>query len=56
MFLAKIKENKVHFWKLVTFFGEGGGLITPTDPLDPLEVFLGGHLLENFLRGGQLKF
>ena len=24
MFLAKIKGNKVHFWKLVTFFWEGG--------------------------------
>ena len=52
MFLAKIKGNKVHFWKLVTFFGEGGGLFTPTDPLDTLEVSLGGHLLKNFPRGG----
>ena len=51
MFLAKIKGNKVHFWKLVTFFWEGGGLFSPTDPLDPLEVFLGGRLLENFPRG-----
>ena len=24
MFLAKIKGHKVHFWKLVTFFWEGG--------------------------------
>ena len=57
MLLAKIKGNKVHFGKLVTFLGEGGGLFTPTDPLDPLEVSLGGHLLENFPRGGgQPKF
>ena len=49
MFLAKIKGNKVHFWKLVTFFWEGGGLFPPTDPL---EVSLGGHLLENFPREG----
>ena len=53
MLLAKIKGNKVHFWKLVTFLGEGGGgLFSPTDPLDPLEVSLGGHLLKNFPRGG----
>ena len=52
MLLAKIKGNKVHFGKLVTFLGEGGGLFTPTDPLDPLEGVLGGHLLENFPRGG----
>ena len=52
MLLAKIKGNKVHFGKLVTFLGEGGGLFTPTDPLDPLEGFLGDHLLENFPRGG----
>ena len=52
MLLAKIKGNKVHFGKLATFFGEGGGLFTPTDPLDPLERVLGGHLLENFPRGG----
>ena len=51
MFLAKIKGNKVHFWKLVTFFWEGGGLFPPTDPLDPLEGVLGGHLLKNFPRG-----
>ena len=57
MLLAKIKENKVHFWKLVTFFWEGGGYLPPTDPLDPLEVSLGVHLLENFPRGGgQPKF
>ena len=55
MFLAKIKGNKVHFWKLVTFFWEGGGLFSPTDPLDPLEVFLGGRLLENFPRGGSAQ-
>ena len=52
MFLAKIKGNKVHFWKLVTFFGGGGVYLRPTDPLDPLEGVLGGHLLENFPRGG----
>ena len=39
------------------FFLRGGGLFTPTDPLDPLESVLGGHLLENFPRGGgQPKF
>ena len=52
MLLAKIKQNKVHFGKLVTFLGEGGVCLCPTDPLDPLEVDLGGHLLENFPRGG----
>ena len=49
MLLAKIKGNKDYFGKLVTFSEEGGGLIPPTDPL---EVVLGGHLLENFPRGG----
>ena len=53
MLLAKIKGNKVHFGKLVTFFGGGGWVcLRPTDPLDPLEGVLGGHLLENFPRGG----
>ena len=49
MFLAKIKGNKVHFWKLVTFLGEEGVYLRPNDPL---EGVLGGHLLENFPRGG----
>ena len=48
MLLAKIKGNKVHFGKLVTFLGGGGVCLRPTDPLDPLEGVLGGHLLENF--------
>ena len=52
MLLAKTKGNKIHFGKLVTFLGGGGGLFRPTDPLDPLERVLGGHLLENFPRGG----
>ena len=52
MLLAKIKGNKVDFGKLVTFFREGGVYLPPTDPLDPLEGVLGGHLLENFPRGG----
>ena len=52
MLLAKIKGNKVHFGKLVTFLGGGGVCLRPTDPLDPLEGVLGGHLLENFPRGG----
>ena len=52
MLLAKIKGNKVHFGKLVTFLGEGGVCLRPTDPLDPLEGVLGGHLLENFPREG----
>ena len=51
MLLAKIKGNKVHFGKLVTFLGGGGVCLCPTDPLDPLEGVLGGHLLENFPRG-----
>ena len=51
MLLAKIKGNKVHFGKLVTFLGEGGVCLRPTDPLDPLEGVLGGHLLKNFPRG-----
>ena len=37
MLLAKIKENKVYFGKLVTFLGRGGVNLPPTDPLDPLE-------------------
>ena len=56
MLLAKIKGNKVHFGKLVTFLGGGGVCLRPTDPLDPLEGVLGGHLLKNFPRGGQPKF
>ena len=52
MLLTKIKGNKVHFENLVSFFWGGGGLFPLTDPLDPLEVVLGGHLLENFPRGG----
>ena len=57
MLLAKIIGNKVDFGKLVTFLGGGGGLFTQNDPLDPLECVLGGHLLENFPRGGgQPKF
>ena len=52
MLLAKIKGNKDYFGKLVTFLEEGGVCLRPTDPLDPLEVVLGGHLLENFPRGG----
>ena len=39
MLLAKIKGNKVHFGGRVGLF-------------DPLEGVLGGHLLENFPRGG----
>ena len=57
MLLAKIKGKKAHFWKLVTFLGGGGVNLPPTDPLDPQEGVLGGHLLENFPRGvGQPKF
>ena len=52
MLLAKIKGNKDYFGKLVTFLEEGGVCLRPTDPLDPLEVVLGGHLLKNFPRGG----
>ena len=55
MLLAKIKGNKVHFGKLVTFLGEGGVCLRPTDPLDPLERVLGGHLLEIFPRGGSAQ-
>ena len=56
MLLAKIKGNKDYFGKLVTFLEEGGGVcLRLTDPLDPLEVVLGGHLLENFPRGGSAK-
>ena len=32
MFLAKIKGNKVNFWKLVPFLGRGGSLFTPNRP------------------------
>ena len=50
MLLAEIKGNKVHFWRLVTFFLGRGVYLLPTDPL---EVSLGGHLLEILsLRGG----
>ena len=52
MLLAKIKGNKVHFGKLVTFLGGGGVCLRPTDHLDPLKGVLGGHLLENFPREG----
>ena len=52
MLLAKIKGNKVHFGKLVTFLGGGGVCLRPTNPLDPLEGVLGGRLLKNFPRGG----
>ena len=52
MLLAKIKGNKVHFGKLVTFLGGGGFCLRPTDPLDPLEGILGDRLLKNFPRGG----
>ena len=52
MLLAKIKGYKVHFGELVTFLGGGGVCLRPTDPLDPLERVLGGHLLENFPREG----
>ena len=52
MLLAKIKGNKDYFGMLVTFLGGGGVNLPPTDPLDPLEVVLGGHMLENFPRGG----
>ena len=37
MLLAKIKGNKVHFGKLVIFFGGEGVNLPPTDPLDPLK-------------------
>ena len=50
--LAKIKGNKDYFGKLVTFLEKGGVCLCPTDPL---EVVLGGHLLENFLRGGSAQ-
>ena len=52
MLLAKIKGNKVDFGKLVTFLGDGGVNLPPTDSLDPLEGVLGGQLLENFPRRG----
>ena len=55
MLLAKIKGNKVHFGKLVTFLGGRGVNLPPTDPLDPLEVALGGHLQKNFPRGGSAQ-
>ena len=51
MLLAKMKGNKVHFGKLVTFLG-GGSIYPLLTPLDPLESVLGGHLLEIFPRGG----
>ena len=42
MLLAKIKENKVHFGKFVTFF-LGGGQFTPYLPPRPPKVrFLAG--------------
>ena len=55
MLLAKIKGNKVLFWKFFPFFWEKGVYLSPTDPLDPLEVVLGGHLLKNFPRGGSAQ-
>ena len=52
LLLAKIKENKVYFGKLVTFLGEGGGLFTPTDPLDPLEGVSRGQPAQKISKGG----
>ena len=42
-------DHKYRSWRL---FFWGGVCLRPTDPLDPLERVLGGHLLENFPRGG----
>ena len=55
LLLAKIEGNKVYFGKLVTFFGGGGVNLPPTDPLDPLEGVLGGHLLKIFQVGGSAQ-
>ena len=56
MFLAKIKGNKVHFWKFVPF-GKGGGLFTPYRPPRPPRSCSRGSPAQNFSkRGGQPKF
>ena len=57
MLLAKIKENKIYFGKLVIVLGEAEVNSPPTYPLDPLEGVSRGNLLKNFPRGeGQPKF
>ena len=56
MLLAKIKGNKVHFGKLVTFLEGGGVCLHPTDPLDPLEGVLGVTCSKIFRGGGSQYF
>ena len=52
-YLTKIKGNKVYFGKLVTFWGEEGGVnLPPTDPLDPLEGVSRGQPARKFSKGG----
>ena len=56
MFLAKIKGNKVHFWKLVTFFGKGGSIYPYRPPRPPRSVSRGSPARKFSKRGGQPKF
>ena len=51
MFLAKIKGNKVHFWKLVTFFWEGGSIYPYRPPRPPRSVSRGSPA-RKFSKGG----
>ena len=55
MLSARIKGNKVHFGKLVTFLGGGGSIYPLLTPQTPQKVSLGGNLLENFPRGGSAQ-
>ena len=52
MFLAKIKGNKVHFWKLVTFILGRGGLFTPYRPPRPPRSVSRGSPARKFSKGG----
>ena len=55
LLLAKIKESKVYFGKLVTFLWEGGVNLPPTYPLNPLEGVSRGESARKFSKGGGLS-
>ena len=52
MLLAKIKGNKVHFGKLVTFLGGGEGLFTPYRPPRPPRSCFRGSPARKFSKRG----
>ena len=55
MFLAKIKGNKVHFWKLVTFFGKGGSIYPLPTPQTPQKCLQGVTCSKIFQEGGSAQ-